>query len=204
MLTKNEERTVAPYASALTGLILGAVYSFIECMFTPAYYLIRYAFFPNYGFYLFFEVVLPFLFCTVFYLIFIKKHDKALLSLCFVFAAFYAVYMPARIIHRNNAFDWYLLFIKPVIYTAMVIGIKNTAVFLYKTVKEAVSRSSSAVSARAGGKPFVFPVSLMLCVLIIPPAIDVMHLLNLSLWAVIPVALVYCAFAVFANKKRLS
>ncbi|MGI5173377.1 hypothetical protein H0R92_07215 [Treponema sp. OMZ 840] len=198
-LTKSDE-AAAPYASVLTGLVLGALYSFVECMFTSSYYLIRYAFFPNYAFYLFFEVVLPCLFCTAFYLIFTKKHDKILLSLYFVFAGFYAVYMPARVIHRNEVFDWYLLFVKPLIYTAMVIGIKNTALLLHKTAEDFAFCTPSAISAKDRVKPFIFPVSVTLCVLIIPPAVDVMHLLNLPIWTILPAALVYCTFAVFAKK----
>lgn len=207
MLRNNDGQSPAPYVSVLTGLIFGALYAFVECMFTSSYYLIRYAFFPNYGFYLFFETLLPFLCSAGLCLIFIKNRSQILLSFGFVFAAFYAVYMPARIIHRNDAFDWYLLFVKPVIYTAMVIGIKNTAVFLYKTVKDAASRSLSAASAAVGVK-FVLPVSVMLCVLIVPPAVDVMSLLNLSLWIILPACLCYCTFVftvrriVFSKKKE--
>lgn len=209
MLTKHEEQTPAPYASVLTGLVFGSLYAFVECMFTPAYYLIRYAFLPNYGFYLFFETVLPCLCCTALSLIFIKNRSQILLFLGFICAAFYAVYMPARIIHRNNVFDWYLLFVKPLMYTAMVIGIKNTALLLHKTVEGLASGSSPVVSAAAISsalrvKPFIFPVSFIICVLIIPPAVDVMNLLNLPVWAVLPAALAYCVFAVFTNKKRLS
>ena len=200
MLKNNNGQSSAPYTSILAGLIFGALYSFIDCMFTSSYYLIRYAFFPNYGFYVFFEVVLPCLCCAGLSLIFIKNRSQILLSFGFVIAAFYAVYMPARIIHRNDAFDWYLLFVKPVIYTAMVIGIKNTAVFLHKTVKEAASRFLTAVSAVAGVKFFIFPVSLMLCVLIIPPAIDVMNLLNLPFWIILPAGFCYGIF-VFAQRR---
>lgn len=200
MLKNKDGQSFAPYTSALTGLIFGSLYAFVECMFTSSYYLIRYAFFPNYGFYVFFEVVLPCLCCAGLSLIFIKNRSQILLSFGFVITAFYAVYMPAHIIRRNDAFDWYLLFVKPVIYTAMVIGIKNTAVFLHKTVEKAASRSLTAVSAGAGVRFFILPVSLMLCLLIIPPAIDVMNLLNLPVWIILPAGLCY-GILVFVQRR---
>ncbi|WP_428771135.1 hypothetical protein V1L52_04635 [Treponema sp. HNW] len=201
MLTKNHEQSPAAYASALTGLILGAVYAFIECMFTPAYYLIRYAFFPNYGFYLFFEIVLPCLFCTVFYVIFIKKHDKVLFSLYFVFAAFYAVYMPARIMHRHDVLDWYLLFVKPVIYTSMLIGFKHTFYFLGELCSNCglFQHSGIPVSKDLPKRLFLLA-GFTLGLALIPSAVDVMNLLNLPFWTVLSAAFVYCAVSLFGKK----
>ena len=179
---KNDSRKNVPYASVLTGFVLGAVYSFAECMFSSSYYLVRYAVFPNYAFYLFFEVLLPCFFCTAACLIFIKKRDKALLSLYFVLAAFYSVFMPARIIHRNAVFDWYLLFVKPVVCVGMLFALKYAFSLLNDRLNGAAPKSA-------------LPQLILCAALIVPPAIDVMHLLASPLWtiALAGAAYVLCA-----------
>lgn len=184
---KNDSRENAPYASVLVGLVLGALYSFVECMFTSSYYLVRYAFFPNYAFYLCFEVLLPCFFCAAACLIFIKKRDKALLSLFFVLAAFYAVFMPARIIHRNAVFDWYLLFVKPVVYTIMLFALKHAFSLLDDRLNGTAPKSAILKNA--------VPPLIVCAALLVPPAIDVMHLLAAHLWtiALAVVAYVLCA-----------
>jgi len=196
-VTKSDEDAL-PYSSALTGLILGAFYAFIECMFTSAYYLMRYAFFPNYVFYLFFEVVLPCLFCTAVRIFFSKERDTVLPALYFVIAGFYAVYMPARIMHRNTQFDWYLLFVKPLLYIFMLGGVKHMLSFLYGMVD--FLPFSSIPTEKSAVKRLARPLLILAAVLCIPPAIDVMNLLNLPFWTVLPAFCVYCVFAVSAKK----
>ena len=185
---KNDSRENAPYASVLVGLVLGALYSFVECMFTSSYYLVRYAFFPNYAFYLCFEVLLPCFFCTAACLIFIKKRDQALLSLFFVLAAFYSVFMPARIIHRNAVFDWYLLFVKPVVYTDMLFVLKYAFSLLNDRLNGAAPKSA-------------LPQLILCAALLVPPAIDVMHLLATPVWTIALASAAYVLFALWGCRQ---
>ena len=60
VLTKNAYPAGRPdirYSAAIVGFLTGVVYAFIECVFTSSYYLIPYAFFPNYFSHLAFEVL---------------------------------------------------------------------------------------------------------------------------------------------------
>ena len=187
-ILKNDSRENAPYASVLTGFVLGALYSFVECKLKSSYYLTRYAFFPNYAFYLCFEVLLPCFFCTAACLIFIKKRDQALLSLFFVLAAFYSVFMPARIIHRNAVFDWYLLFVKPVVYTGMLFVLKYAFSLLNDRLNGAAPKSA-------------LPQLSLCAALLVPPAIDVMHLLATPVWTIALASVAYVLFALWGCRQ---
>ena len=75
VLTKNAYPAGRPdirYSAAIVGFLTGVVYAFIECVFTSSYYLIPYAFFPNYFSHLAFEVLIPCIFCLAACLVFVK------------------------------------------------------------------------------------------------------------------------------------
>lgn len=195
VLTKNAYPAGRPdirYSAAIVGFLTGVVYAFIECVFTSSYYLIPYAFFPNYFSHLAFEVLIPCIFCLAACLVFVKVKKENFIVLYFVLAAFYSVFMPARIIHRNTVFDWYLLFQKPIVYTCMLFGIKNTVLLLYGCLKLPASFLGTVTKKTY---PALRPAAALSACMLIPPALDVMHLLSLPVWLVLTAGIVYGAAA---------
>lgn len=130
----------------------------------------------------------PVFFCTAACLIFIKKRDKALLSLYFVLAAFYSVFMPARIIHRNAVFDWYLLFVKPVVCVGMLFALKYAFSLLNDRLNGTAPKSA-------------LPQLILCAALIVPPAIDVMHLLASPVWTIALASAAYVLFALWGCRQ---
>lgn len=98
--------------------------------------------------------------------------------------------------NRNNIFDWYLLFAKPIIYTCMLLGMKTVITHLYHYIRSTKS-SENTISMK---KVTILKFSLILggCFLT-PPAIDVMHLLDISVWILIIVTLLYSTAATYGT-----
>lgn len=173
------------YSPALIGFLFASLYTFIELLFVSAYYLSPYTFFANYIVFFAFEVLIPCVSCFLILTLCVKKQENKFMLLYFVLLGFYTIYFPARIMNRNTIFDWYILFVKPILYASMLLGIKNLITYFYQHIHTA---KDSIVAKRI----CILKFSLALLVsLLIPPAIDVMDLLNLSLWTILFVSLLY-------------
>lgn len=191
------------YVPALIGILVGALYSFIELLFFSAYYLAPYVFLYNYAYFLFFEVLIPCVLCFIILFFFIKKQKNRFMLLYFILLGFYTVYFPARLMNRNDVFDWYLILVKPILYVAMLYGMQNFITYLYKTICSYGAEGNTNTI----NKIFIFKVFLtfFLCVTV-PPTIDVMHLFVFPAWIIIFLSIFYSLVATcgttFIDKNR--
>ncbi len=182
--------------SILIGFLLGIIVSFIALFFTSMYYLSPYSFFPNFFHYFFNDTLFPFILCSVFVFIFIKPYDGKWNELPFFVLGFLSVYFPARALTTSSVFDWYKLFLRPIMFVWMLYGVYN--VLLYIT--SYINNHKSGVQKLTFDMQFLIRVSCFVLFLIMPSVIDSLYVLDSNVVIIIALFVLYVGACVYSNK----
>ncbi|OJF77435.1 MAG: hypothetical protein BKP49_00110 [Treponema sp. CETP13] len=171
------------YSATLFGLIAGILYSFLDVLFTSDYYIAKYSIFSNLLHFGFIEMLIPIIIITSLYFVFIKSYDEMFKALFYVFLAFFAVYMPVRIISRNENIHYFLLFFKPTLFLLSILYCRKIIFRIYNKLK----------TCKMSFKSLGIPIVLMIIVLLVPATAESMWLIGFSTWSWMVLFFVYLA-----------
>ena len=102
------------------GAILSVIYCFVDFFTAYAYRAPVYGLFTNFTYYFLSTILVPMLVCAV--PLFLLSKDSWIFKLQTytpMLIGFYAIFLPYEVISKNDTFDFFLLFMIPVIYSTM-------------------------------------------------------------------------------------
>ena len=169
------------FGAMLVGVLCAVLLCAFKVFFTYSHRLIPDSFSENFVYYLLNESCLPL--CGVSLIFFLIKKDSLenKTNLFFpLIAAFYAVYLPYLVISRTTSvYSGYAIFIKPVVYLAMIVQCALSLRCIFSSIKS---------------KKIVFvAINLVLIVayLIIPAIIETLYAMNVNFVAMIVLSAVF-------------
>lgn len=128
LLTRQSWRQTIPYSTLIFGIIFASLYCFIEFFFTFSYYLTPYAFFSVFFRSFFVQTFAPFVIMGIFAFLFIRDFKQNVLWFSGIMIGFFIVFLPTYTIFENTTADFYLLFIRPIIYITFCYGLEKTII----------------------------------------------------------------------------
>ncbi len=121
---------------SFTSFIISVFYCLVVGLFGNFYRLVPVNFFQNFAFIFCCETLFPILILLlVFY--FWSEDDFSYKIKCVfpLLVGFYAVYMPFMILFENSELNWFSLFVKPILFISMFIGLSSVVSLLYYSMK---------------------------------------------------------------------
>ena len=103
------------------GIIISIIYCFVDFFTAYAYRNPIYSIFANFPYYFLSTIFVPILICAV--ILFLLSKDSwtfKLKSFTPILIGFYGVFLPYETISKNDNFDFFLLFVVPILFTTMI------------------------------------------------------------------------------------
>ena len=133
------------------GAILSVIYCFVDFFTAYAYRAPVYGLFTNFTYYFLSTILVPMLVCAV--PLFLLSKDSwtfKLQTYTPMLIGFYAIFLPYETISKNDTFDFFLLFMIPVIYSTMFFlqefGLEYIVLYINKKlIKKSLWVSVSAI-----------------------------------------------------------
>ncbi len=167
----------------LFGGLAGIIYSGCGALFVRAYRLAPYSFIANWGFFVLTRAVLPLAVLSVLFVLLSRGSLKDnLYSLPLYCNGFFMVFMPYQIIHNNDGFDFFLLFVYPLLTLCML------SLLWY----------SLTLLAREKKVVYVVAVPALLAALLMPSLLLALYFINRLLWLRIALGVLFGAVAIYA------
>lgn len=164
------------------GALAGIVYSGCGALFVRAYRLAPYSFLSNWGYFLLSRTVMPLVFISLLFILLSRSSlSERLFSLPLYCAGFFMVFMPYQTIHNNDSFDFFLLFIYPLLTLAML-SLLWYALTLFSQ-KKGVGYGVAAVA--------------LIAAVLMPSLLLTLYFINSLLWLRIILGLVYAGIAFY-------
>lgn len=177
----------------ISGAIIAALVCTIKALFVFSKHTWTTFFLSGFIHLLFVEVLLP---CALLYgaFLFFSKDDNDYRASSFLplMAAFYAVFIPYRVITMSEPLSVFPLFVKPIIYVSMVSYLSSIAFELFAAIDDKNKNKIIHYSGVA---------FLSAC---FPPALEAWWHLGGKLYFIIPLAVIYTAlaFALYLKMKK--
>ncbi len=182
--------------SILIGFALGIVMCLLILFFTTSYYLSAYSFVTNFISFYFYDVVFPYALCAIFTYLLIKPYSGKWFELSFFVIGFMAIYMPTRALSMHAVFDWYLLFIRPIMFVVMVFGIHN----IYSYMLSSVNYNRSETKKITFDKKILLTITFIFLFSIIPSITDVLHVLDINTFILLGVFILYVLTGFYSTR----
>lgn len=147
------------------GLILGTVYALVDFFTAFAYRNPIYNIGTNFTYYFLSTTLMPFIICAV--ILFLLSKDNwqfKFQNFTPLILGFFVLFLPYETISKNDTFDYFLLFIVPILYTTMIILMDYNFEFIQAIYEKSVK-----------AKHFYIPILGILLALIIPSLIYSMY-----------------------------
>ena len=182
----------------LVGVLCAVLLCAFKVFFTYSHRLVPVSFSENFVFYLLNQSCLPVCVVSLIYFLITKDSLENKINAFFpLISAFYAVYLPYLVISgTTSVYSGYAIFIKPLVYLAMILQCALSLCCIFTSVKS---------------KKVVFVainIVLIVAYLIIPAIIEALYAMNMSFVAVIILSAVYVILPVvhlvLSKGKRLS
>ena len=169
------------FVAMLVGVLCAVLLCAFKVFFTYSHRLIPDSFSENFVYYLLNESCLPLCGVSIIFFLIVKDSLENKINLVFpLISSFYAIYLPYLVISRTTSvYSGYAIFMKPIIYLAMIVQIALSLRCIFNSLKS---------------KKFVFvAINMVLIVtyLIIPAIIESLYVLNMSFVEVILISAVY-------------
>lgn len=147
------------------GLVLGVIYALVDFFTAFAYRNPTYNIGPNFTYYFLSTTLMPVIICAV--ILFLLSKDNwqfKFQNFTPLILGFFVLFLPYETISKNDTFDFFLLFIVPVLYTTMIILMDYNFEFIQAIYEKSVK-----------AKHLYIPILGILLALIIPSLIYSMY-----------------------------
>ena len=178
---------------AMTGAVSGVFVSACTALFTYLHRIPELSFAGNTFYYFFKEYFIPVILLYAVYSLVISDEKEYKVKTFFpLMLAFYAVYMPYRVIASNSgAFSLFSIFVKPVLVLCMLIYLAKFNFVFYKA------------NLGKNSKYQVAAVLLALVAMLIPACLEGMYTVFFAVPLVYVVSLLYAGFSVFVFLRQV-
>ena len=147
------------------GLVLGVIYALVDFFTAFAYRNPTYNIGPNFTYYFLSTTLMPVIICAI--ILFLLSKDNwqfKFQNFTPLILGFFVLFLPYETISKNDTFDFFLLFIVPVLYTTMIILMDYNFEFIQAIYEKSVK-----------AKYLYIPILGILLALIIPSLIYSMY-----------------------------
>ena len=131
----------------LFGIIISIIYCFVDFFTAYAYRNPIYGVFANFPYYFLSTIFVPILICAL--ILFLLSKDSwifKLQSFTPMLIGFYAIFLPYETISKNDNFDFFLLFVVPIIFFTMIILQEFALELLVSVLQKATKKIAILVS----------------------------------------------------------
>lgn len=132
----------------LFGIIISIIYCFVDFFTAYAYRNPIYGVFANFPYYFLSTIFVPILICAL--ILFLLSKDSwifKLQSFTPMLIGFYAIFLPYETISKNDNFDFFLLFVVPIIFFTMIILQEFALELLVSVLQKATKKIAILISA---------------------------------------------------------
>lgn len=132
----------------LFGIIISIIYCFVDFFTAYAYRNPIYGVFANFPYYFLSTIFVPILICA--FILFLLSKDSwifKLQSFTPMLIGFYAIFLPYETISKNDNFDFFLLFVVPIIFFTMIILQEFALELLVSVLQKATKKIAILISA---------------------------------------------------------
>lgn len=132
----------------LFGIIISIIYCFVDFFTAYAYRNPIYGVFANFPYYFLSTIFVPILICAL--ILFLLSKDSwifKLQSFTPMLIGFYAIFLPYETISKNDNFDFFLLFVVPIIFFTMIILQEFALELLVSVLQKATKKIAILFSA---------------------------------------------------------
>lgn len=132
----------------LFGIIISIIYCFVDFFTAFAYRNPIYGVFANFPYYFLSTIFVPILICAL--ILFLLSKDSwifKLQSFTPMLIGFYAIFLPYETISKNDNFDFFLLFVVPIIFFIMIILQEFALELLVSVLQKATKKIAILISA---------------------------------------------------------
>lgn len=132
----------------LFGIIISIIYCFVDFFTAYAYRNPIYGVFANFPYYFLSTIFVPILICA--FILFLLSKDSwifKLQSFTPMLIGFYAIFLPYETISKNDNFDFFLLFVVPIIFFTMIILQEFALELLVSVLQKATKKIAILFSA---------------------------------------------------------
>lgn len=132
----------------LFGIIISIIYCFVDFFTAYAYRNPIYGVFANFPYYFLSTIFVPILICAL--ILFLLSKDSwifKLQSFTPMLIGFYAIFLPYETISKNANFDFFLLFVVPIIFFTMIILQEFALELLVSVLQKATKKIAILISA---------------------------------------------------------
>lgn len=132
----------------LFGIIISIIYCFVDFFTAYAYRNPIYGVFANFPYYFLSTILVPILICAL--ILFLLSKDSwifKLQSFTPMLIGFYAIFLPYETISKNDNFDFFLLFVVPIIFFTMIILQEFALELLVSVLQKATKKIAILISA---------------------------------------------------------
>lgn len=132
----------------LFGIIISIIYCFVDFFTAYAYRNPIYGVFANFPYYFLSTILVPILICA--FILFLLSKDSwifKLQSFTPMLIGFYAIFLPYETISKNDNFDFFLLFVVPIIFFTMIILQEFALELLVSVLQKATKKIAILISA---------------------------------------------------------
>ncbi len=192
ILSKEGPKSVCLF-NAFLGFILAAFFCAFKFFFAPFYFLTPDSFIRNFIHIFLEQILLPLGVLTAAFF-FVFKKDKVLERVQKIFplyAGFYAVYLPFRILNDSLPYSAYGLFAKPILFLLMLLLLNKCQNFLFVAAQRALLTPKQALLFW-----FAFALGLLL-----PAVIESLWILGMNAFFTVFCVLIYSVGTVFCLTK---
>ncbi len=152
------------------GSVTSAIYCFIGFLFFNAYRLPKYSFESNFVYFFLYGTVLPVVLCSLLYFLLGKNSwSFKILMLSDVLPAFYAVFLPYRIIAEYEIRDYFVLFVLPAVLVCCFVIFRKAFAFI-------------VLEKAALWKKIVFGIFAFAIFIMSPAIIETLYFVDAPLW----------------------
>lgn len=131
----------------LFGIIISIIYCFVDFFTAYAYRNPIYGVFANFPYYFLSTIFVPILICAL--ILFLLSKDSwifKLQSFTPMLIGFYAIFLPYETISKNDNFDFFLLFVVPIIFFTMIILQEFALELLVSVLQKATKKIAILIS----------------------------------------------------------
>ena len=121
-ISEKENKTFNSGFFIFIGIFIAVIYCIIDFFVTYPYRITLYSVFSNFPHYFISYTLKPLLICGI--IIFLLSKDKWFFKIKYftpMLIGFYIIYLPYETISTNDTFDYFLLFIVPILYTTYIL-----------------------------------------------------------------------------------
>ena len=194
MWNRAHEGAAAPrFFYAFMGIFVAAVFCAYKYFFSPYYFITPDSFWRNFLHVFIEQILLPLGVLTAAFLFVCKKDKLAdrLEKLFPVYAGFYAVYLPFRVLNEPLPHPAFALFAKPIFFLLMLLALNERQKVLFVPSRRAMLKTGEAAF-----EWFSFAVDLLM-----PAAVEALWLLGMKAPLTILFVLIYAANVIFCLAK---